>query len=156
MKKSAGESANIWEQYDFQSLTEFFDYILESHTNGNFTQVNQLISELTRQQQAEFIRHCYFGDASFNEKGASYCIDQTLTALEAEAVPAPFTIRVKDNDNLKNCNIHQTAKRLARVFERNTYLSGYITTRGGHNGETHTVTFGVKHTFDSMKANKFI
>lgn len=94
---------NIWTQYNCATLTEFFDYILEVHSDRKFEQVSRLIGELSNPQKAELIRHCYFGDASFNEKAASFCIEKSLTMLEGtESAPKSkqrhFIVKIEERN----------------------------------------------------------
>jgi hypothetical protein len=41
--------------YGFDSIERYFEYIQESHINGNFTQCKELVKELSKTQKAEFI-----------------------------------------------------------------------------------------------------
>jgi hypothetical protein len=42
--------------YDFGNIRQYFEYILESHTNGQFKQMNELICELSKNQKIEFLQ----------------------------------------------------------------------------------------------------
>lgn len=42
--------------YEFNNLKQYFDYILDSHTNGQFKQMNSLICELSKNQKIEFLQ----------------------------------------------------------------------------------------------------
>lgn len=43
--------------YDFSNLRQYFEYILDSHTNGQFKQMDELISELSKNQKIEFLQY---------------------------------------------------------------------------------------------------
>ena len=42
--------------YDFDNLNKYFEYILDSQTNGQIKQMNDLISELSKNQKIEFLQ----------------------------------------------------------------------------------------------------
>ncbi len=42
--------------YDFDNLNQYFEYILDSQTNGQIKQMNNLISELSKNQKIEFLQ----------------------------------------------------------------------------------------------------
>ena len=41
--------------YDFSKIHEYFDYIIESHINGNFDQVKDLYNPMNEPQQHELV-----------------------------------------------------------------------------------------------------
>lgn len=43
--------------YDFDTIEEYFDYIVGSKVNGNFSQVKELISELSKNQKKQFLSY---------------------------------------------------------------------------------------------------
>ncbi len=45
-------------QLDFSTETEYFDYCIDSHINGNFSQGKRLFLEMKKEDQKQFIRHC--------------------------------------------------------------------------------------------------
>jgi len=44
-------------ELDFNSETEYFDYLIESHVNGQFSQCRRLFSEMKKEDQKTFVRH---------------------------------------------------------------------------------------------------
>jgi len=42
--------------YDFDNLNEYFEYVLDSHTNGQIKQMNDLINKLSKNQKIEFLQ----------------------------------------------------------------------------------------------------
>jgi ribosomal silencing factor RsfS len=57
---------------DFSTLEQYFDYIVESKANGNYSQVTELINKLSKDQKKEFIKHLdsfYTG----NSENVQYC-----------------------------------------------------------------------------------
>ncbi len=51
-------------EYDFSSINTYFQYIVESHMNGQFTQVKELYNNMSKKQQSSFRMHC-FGCANY-------------------------------------------------------------------------------------------
>ena len=43
--------------YEFNSITDYYDYIVESKINGNFEQVRNLTKRLSGEQKAEFLHY---------------------------------------------------------------------------------------------------
>jgi len=50
----------IIHEYGFDTIDEYFDYILESRMNGQHKQARELFSDLSEQQQQDFLY--YVGD----------------------------------------------------------------------------------------------
>ena len=46
----------------FNTLDEFFNYILESHINGNYTQTREFIKKLSNKQYNSFINFLHYND----------------------------------------------------------------------------------------------
>ena len=44
----------LLKDYQFQGIDNYFGYIIDSHTNGQFKQMKELISNLSKQQKKEF------------------------------------------------------------------------------------------------------
>lgn len=42
-------------EYEFESMWDYYAYILESKTNGNYSQVNKLIKEMSLPQRFDFL-----------------------------------------------------------------------------------------------------
>lgn len=42
--------------YNFENLNQYFNYILDSHTNGQIKQMESLICELSKNQKIEFLQ----------------------------------------------------------------------------------------------------
>lgn len=50
-------SNKILKDYDFQNINQYFEYILDSQTNGNIKQMESLICELSKNQKIEFLQY---------------------------------------------------------------------------------------------------
>ena len=44
----------LLKDYQFQEIDNYFGYIIDSHTNGQFKQMKELISNLSKQQKKDF------------------------------------------------------------------------------------------------------
>lgn len=44
---------------DFETETQYFDYLTESHINGNFTSCRQLFKQMTRDQRKQYLKHVH-------------------------------------------------------------------------------------------------
>ena len=42
--------------YDFENLNQYFNYILDSQTNGQIKQMEELICDLSKNQKIEFLQ----------------------------------------------------------------------------------------------------
>lgn len=54
-------------EMDFSTEVEYFNYLIECHTNGNFESCRRLFSEIRREDQKVFLRYLN-GAAQFNGK----------------------------------------------------------------------------------------
>ena len=45
----------LLKDYQFQEIDNYFEYIVDSHTNGQFKQMRELISKLSKQQKKDFV-----------------------------------------------------------------------------------------------------
>lgn len=52
-------------EMDFSTEVEYFNYLIECHTNGNFESCKRLFSEMRKEDQKVFIKYV---DDSFTEK----------------------------------------------------------------------------------------
>ena len=62
----------IIHEYGFDTLEEYFDYILESRTNGQHKQARELFSDLSEQQQKGFLNYVdelYGYEVEYDENG---------------------------------------------------------------------------------------
>lgn len=50
-------SKKLIKSYDFETIENYFDYILESEINGQRSQVESLIKSLSKQQKKECLSH---------------------------------------------------------------------------------------------------
>jgi len=41
--------------YEFDSITDYYEYIVESEMNGNYSQMKNLFSKLSKGQKASFL-----------------------------------------------------------------------------------------------------
>ena len=44
--------------YNFESMTDYYNYIIESRINGQFQQVRELIQKLSYSQYVTFVIYC--------------------------------------------------------------------------------------------------
>ena len=44
-------------ELDFTNVTDYFDYLIDSHINGNFSQCRNLFNEMSRADQKRFISY---------------------------------------------------------------------------------------------------
>jgi hypothetical protein len=56
-------------EYDFKNINEYFNYIIESETNGQNKQVKSLINELSKQQKKDALN--YINDNYFNNEDSN-------------------------------------------------------------------------------------
>ena len=49
-------------ELDFLTESEYFDYLIDSHINGNFSQCKRLFAEMRKEDQKSFVQHCNGGD----------------------------------------------------------------------------------------------
>jgi hypothetical protein len=56
----------------FNTLEDFFNYILDSEINGNYSQVTELMNKLSQQQFKEFIN--WFNVQEYTTKNLSWFI----------------------------------------------------------------------------------
>ena len=76
----------IWETYEFNDISEFYNYIVESEINGNRTQVRNLIAECSPEQVKDFIN--YIGSGEFwgtDNQDAKICKNIALDDLTARS-----------------------------------------------------------------------
>ena len=52
-------------ELDFTTETEYFDYLIESYINGQFTQCRNLFNAMKKEDKKEFIKYV---DNSYTEK----------------------------------------------------------------------------------------
>ena len=52
--------------YGYKEITDFYNYIVDSYINGNFTQVKALFKKLNKEQREEFIN--FLEEINFNER----------------------------------------------------------------------------------------
>lgn len=67
--KAEKKMEKIYSDLDFTSKEDYFNYCVESHINGNFTQCKKLFQELPKQYKHElinFIRDNYGNDKVHN------------------------------------------------------------------------------------------
>ena len=61
------------EALDFKTIEEYFEYIVNSETNGNIKQAQRLYKELSERQQLEFL--------SYLQLYLEYSLEQTIQLL---------------------------------------------------------------------------
>jgi hypothetical protein len=65
--------------YNFNSMDQYFDYILESEVNGQFEQVEKLIIELSKPQRIDLFEYLRNGEQS---EYRAKCIGKLLKLLK--------------------------------------------------------------------------
>ena len=45
--------------YEFQNMEDYFNYVVDSRTNGQHNQARQLIKRMSRNQKKDFISYLY-------------------------------------------------------------------------------------------------
>ena len=48
-------SKKTLKEYEFKCIEDYFNYIIESKINGNYSQVKDLIKNLSKEQKRDFI-----------------------------------------------------------------------------------------------------
>ena len=43
---------------DFNDMSEFYDYVIESRINGNYAQTKEFIKKMSNTQYIQFLIHC--------------------------------------------------------------------------------------------------
>jgi len=49
---------SLAKELDFNSETDYFNYLIDSHINGNFRQCQRLFSEMRKGDQKHFLLYC--------------------------------------------------------------------------------------------------
>ena len=62
-------SHKILKTYEFDNIEDYFQYILDSQINGNFSQVNDLYNDLSESQKKTFILYCNSEQGKFYGEG---------------------------------------------------------------------------------------
>lgn len=57
---------NTFKLYEITSISEYFDLIINSYINGNFTDVKSYFKKLDKEQKKEFFN--YLEEINFNER----------------------------------------------------------------------------------------
>jgi len=47
-------------ELDFTTENEYFDYLIDSHINGNFSSCKRLFAEMRKEDQKRLIEYCDF------------------------------------------------------------------------------------------------
>lgn len=45
----------LLKDFQFQEIDNYFEYIIDTYTNGQFKQMKELISKLSKQQKKDFV-----------------------------------------------------------------------------------------------------
>lgn len=71
-------SQNKIKGLDFETIEDYYNYVIESKINGQHKQCNDLIIEMSKQQKIDFIRHAN----QFTEnEDILWCINETLKEM---------------------------------------------------------------------------
>jgi len=57
---------NTLKKYGYASITDYFEYIVDSQVNGNFFQVKELFKKLDNEQKNDFFKWLKSNEVSFN------------------------------------------------------------------------------------------
>jgi len=57
--------STLVKEMEFNHVTEYFDYLIDCHTNGNFESCKRLFSEMRKEDQKAFVAYLN-GQAQFN------------------------------------------------------------------------------------------
>jgi len=71
------KTKEIYNDYGFNDIIEFFDYIIESKINGNFSQVKQLLTELDEFNKIAFLNYI-LNQLDHNSKDFIYLNEQLI------------------------------------------------------------------------------
>ena len=65
--------------YDWETIEQYFDYIWESKTNGQFLQVVKLIEDMSKRQKKDFVLYANGFFTDDNDK--TYLITTTIDLI---------------------------------------------------------------------------
>lgn len=90
---------NVWEEYDFDSIEEFFDYIIGSKINGNLSQVKSLYNKLDDNQKKDFFTYTENISDSAGEETVDY-INKNVRKFDtgAKITGENFKLNITDYD----------------------------------------------------------
>lgn len=60
---------NTLKIYGYKDMNDYFNYIVDSQINGNFSQVKELFKKLTNEQKNEFFKFLKDNEIKFNYTG---------------------------------------------------------------------------------------
>ncbi len=66
--------------YNWTSINNYYEHIIESKVNGTYSQVKSLIDDLSKGQKKEFIKHCDENEI-WDKDDVDYCKDEALKQL---------------------------------------------------------------------------
>jgi len=66
--------ARLHRELDFPFEQGYFNYIVESYINGNFSQVKELFTAMRKDDAKKFLNYCV-GMGEFETKTREYCIN---------------------------------------------------------------------------------
>lgn len=71
-------SQKLIKEYDFETIEDYYNYVIESKINGQHKQCNDLIIEMSKSQKIDFIRHANQFQKS---EDILWCINKTLKEM---------------------------------------------------------------------------
>jgi hypothetical protein len=85
MKNQPAQAQPIYAQYDFQTMEEYFDYILQSKINGQFNQVDSLLSQLQPKELTACITYLQgeYLEGGYASIDTLYCLSRAQEILFA-------------------------------------------------------------------------
>ena len=67
--------------YEYNSMEDYFDYVVESRINGNFSQVKRLIKDMSKKQKLSFQEFLYNENNLIESDARKYCSRVNLDLL---------------------------------------------------------------------------
>ena len=62
-------SKNTLKKYEYESIENYFNYIVESEINGNYKQKKELFKLLSKEQKEQFYNYLKVNEIKFNYTG---------------------------------------------------------------------------------------
>jgi len=62
-------SKKTLKNYEFSTIEDYFNYIVVSQENGNFSQVKELYNDMNKEQKNEFYNYLKLNEIAFNLTG---------------------------------------------------------------------------------------
>lgn len=56
-------------KYEYQTIEDYFNYIIDSQINGNHSQVKELFKKLSNEQKNDFFKFLKYNEIAFDYTG---------------------------------------------------------------------------------------